>query len=75
MTGVNEKTHALLAEARYLFREMWLWTERDLALYAVVGLFLLEVYASRHKSGTRAEGWGRGSPEFALFDEHSEQPA
>ncbi|CAJ1355090.1 unnamed protein product, partial [Effrenium voratum] len=30
--------------ARYLFREMWLWTERDLALYAVVGLFLLEVY-------------------------------
>ncbi|CAJ1396123.1 unnamed protein product [Effrenium voratum] len=23
---------------------MWLWTERDLALYAVVGLFLLEVY-------------------------------
>lgn len=33
-------------EARYLFREMWLWTERDLALYAVVGLFLLEVYVA-----------------------------
>lgn len=25
---------------------MWLWTERDLALYAVVGLFLLEVYVA-----------------------------
>ena len=25
---------------------MWLWTERDLALYAIVGLFLLEVYAA-----------------------------
>ncbi|CAE7684266.1 fat-7 [Symbiodinium pilosum] len=30
--------------ARYLFREMWLWTERDLTLYAVVSLFLVEVY-------------------------------
>ena len=26
---------------------MWLWTERDLALYAVVGLFLLEVYVAQ----------------------------
>jgi hypothetical protein len=34
------------SKARYLFREMWLWTERDLALYAVVGLFLLEVYVA-----------------------------
>ena len=33
-------------KARYLFREMWLWTELDLALYAVVGLFLLEVYVA-----------------------------
>ena len=36
----------LASKARYLFREMWLWTERDLALYAVVGLFLLEVYVA-----------------------------
>ena len=35
-----------IRKARYLFREMWLWTERDLALYAVVGLFLLEVYVA-----------------------------
>eukprot|EP00435_Cladocopium_sp_Y103_P045366 s1029_g13.t1 len=40
--------------ARYLFREMWLWTERDLALYAVVGLFLLEVYVAwTHGAGHR----------------------
>lgn len=45
--------------ARYLFREMWLWTERDLALYAVVGLFLLEVYV-----GTQYFAW---SPVCLLY--------
>ena len=25
---------------------MWLWTERDLTLYAVVSLFLVEVYVA-----------------------------
>jgi len=30
--------------ARYLFREMWLWSERDLVLFLVVAVFLVEVY-------------------------------
>ncbi|CAL1148770.1 unnamed protein product [Cladocopium goreaui] len=38
---------------------MWLWTERDLALYAVVGLFLLEVYV-----GTQYFAW---SPVCLLY--------
>ena len=29
-----------------MFREMWLWTERDLTLHAVVSLFLVEVYVA-----------------------------
>ncbi|CAE7648230.1 pikAI, partial [Symbiodinium sp. CCMP2456] len=39
--------------ARYLFREMWLWTERDLTLYAVVSLFLVEVYVVLISPGQR----------------------
>ncbi|CAE7881265.1 fat-7, partial [Symbiodinium microadriaticum] len=45
--------------ARYLFREMWLWTERDLTLYAVVSLFLVEVYV-----GTQYFAW---SPVCLLY--------
>jgi hypothetical protein len=32
--------------ARYLFREMWLWSERDLVLYGVVIVFVLEVWVA-----------------------------
>lgn len=43
-TPLDEIMGLIGAPARYFFREMWLWNERDIVLYGVVALFLAQVY-------------------------------